>query len=433
MLAFIFVLGVMVVFHELGHYLAARYFKVKVESFAFGFGPRLFGFKRGGTDFKVCLLPLGGYVKMAGESIGEPSGDPDELLAKPRWQRFIIMAMGPIFNFILAIALLTGLFMNGFERAAFLTEEPRIEYIQAGTGAAQAGLQPGDVIRAIDGQAVATWQDVELPTAMALNRTVPVEVERGGLRQTFQVFVAESEDRPGIPHVGWSEGHDVVFRRIEGGSPGEAAGLQPGDRLRSLEGRNIRSSIQVVELIQESAGEPLQIEIERDGAAQALEIAPAYNETDDAWRIGVELSANWRTVQSRLGFAAALTQAVESNVRACGMLFKLLGGLFSGTVSPRMLSGPIGIYEYSKEAADVGLRALIELMALISMQLGIFNLFPIPILDGGQMLLLTFEGAMRRDVSIAIKERIIQVGLVLIVLLFGFVMYNDLVKKIASG
>ncbi len=433
MLAFIFVLGVMVVFHELGHYLAARYFKVKVESFAFGFGPRLFGFKRGGTDFKVCLLPLGGYVKMAGESIGEPSGDPDELLAKPRWQRFIIMAMGPIFNFILAIALLTGLFMNSFERPVFLTEEPRIEYIQADSSAAEAGLRPGDTIRSIDGQAVAAWQDVELPLTMALNRTVPVEVEREGSLQTFSLYVAESENRPGAPHAGWSEGYEVVLRTIAGGSPGEAAGLLPGDRLRSLGGMEISSTLQVIESIQESAGKPLQMEIERDGEKRTVAITPAYNETDEAWRIGVELSANWRTVQSQLGFIDALARSIESNARACTVLFKLMGGLFSGAVSPRMLTGPIGIYEYSKEAADVGLRALIELMALISMQLGIFNLFPIPILDGGQMLLLTFEGVMRRDVSIAIKERIIQVGLILIVLLFGFVMYNDLLKKIASG
>lgn len=433
MLAFIFVLGVMVVFHELGHYLAARYFKVKVESFAFGFGPRLFGFKHGDTDFKVCLLPLGGYVKMAGESIGEPSGDPDELLAKPRWQRFIIMAMGPIFNFILAIALLAGLFMNSFERPAFLEEEPRIEYVQAGTGAAKAGLQPADVIRSVDGQAVATWQDVDLPTAMALNRTVPVEVERDGALETFQVFVSESESRPGMPYAGWNEGYDVVFRGIASGSPGEAAGLRPGDRLLSLDGMEIRSTVQVVELIQGSAGEPVQMEVERDGARKTFEISAAYNETAAAWRIGVELSARWKMIQSQLGFVDALNYSIERNARACTMLFKLMGGLFSGTVSPRMLSGPIGIYEYSKEAADIGPRALIDLMALISMQLGIFNLFPIPILDGGQMLLVMFEGAIRRDVSIAIKEKIIQVGFVLILLLFGFVMYNDLLKKIASG
>ncbi len=433
MLAFIFVLGVMVVFHELGHYLAARYFKVKVESFAFGFGPRLFGVKRGGTDFKVCLLPLGGYVKMAGESIGEPSGDPDELPAKPRWQRFIIMAMGPIFNFILAIALLTGLFMNSFERPAFFEKEPKIEYIQSDTGAAQAGLQPGDVIRSVDGQAVATWQDVDLPVAMALNRTISVEVERDGSIQTFQVFVAESGGRPGSPHVGWNEGYDVVFRRVENGSPGETAGLRPGDWLRSLRGREIRSMVQVVELIQEAAGEPLQMEIERDGVARTFKIIPEYNETAEAWRIGVELSARWKMIQSQLGFVDALAHSIEKNAQACTMLIKLIGGLFSGTVSPRLLSGPIGIYEYSKEAAHIGLRALLELMALISMQLGIFNLFPIPILDGGQMLLLMFEGAMRRDVSIAIKERILQVGLIFIILLFGFVMYNDLLKKIASG
>lgn len=433
MLAFIFVLGVMVVFHELGHYLAARYFKVKVESFSFGFGPRLFGFKRGGTDFKVCLLPLGGYVKMAGENFGPSSGDPDELPSKPRWQRFIIMAMGPVFNFILAVALLTGLFMYQYKRPAFLTEQPRIEYIQADTGAAAAGLQPGDLILSVDGQETATWQDVEIAAALSLNRTVPVEIEREGARRTFQVFIAESPGNEGASHVGWSEGHDVILRGIESGAPGDAAGLQPGDVLRRLGGRDVRSSSHVVSLIQQSAGEPLQMEIEREGAAQTFEVAPAYNEAAEAWRIGVELSAKWRTIESRLGFVDALAQSVESNAQACGMLFKLIGGLFSGKVSPRMLTGPIGIYEYSKEAADIGLRALIELMALISMQLGVFNLFPIPILDGGQMLLLTFEGAIRRDVSLAVKERIVQVGLLLIVLLFGFVMYNDLMRKIASG
>ena len=433
MLAFIFVLGVMVIFHELGHYLAALYFKVKVDSFSFGFGPRLFGFKHGDTDFKVCLLPLGGYVKMAGENIGEPTGDPDELLSKPRWQRFIIMAMGPIFNFILAIALLAGLFMYSFERPAFIEQEPKIEGVLADSGAEAAGVQPDDIIRSVDGQAVATWMDVELPIAMAINRTIPVEIERNGSVQTLQVFVSESESRPGAPYVGWSEGYDVVFRGIAAGTPGELAGFRPGDQLRSVDGSKIRTTTQVIELIQTSAGKPLSLEIERDGVKQTLEVAAAYNQDADAWRIGVELSARWKMIESQLGFAEAVSQSTEKNVRAAGMVFSLIGGLFSGTVSPRMLSGPIGIYEYSKEAAETGPSALIQLMAMISMQLGLFNLFPIPILDGGQMLLLTFEGAIRRDVSIAIKERIIQVGLVFIVLLFGFVMYSDLMKKIASG
>ncbi len=433
MLAFIFVLGVMVVFHELGHYLAARYYKVKVESFAFGFGPRLFGIKHGDTDFKVCLLPLGGYVKMAGENIGEPSGDPDELLSKPRWQRFIIMAMGPIFNFILAIALLAGLYMYSYERPEFIDQEPKIEHVLADTSAEKAGVRVDDIIRSIDGKPVATWQDTELPVAMAMNRTVPVELERNGSLQTLQVFVAESESRPGTPFVGWSEGYDVVLRVIASGSPGDLAGLRLGDQLRSVEGEKIRSTTHVVEIIQASAGEPLSFEIERDGVKQTVAVSAAYNEEAEAWRLGVELTARWKMIESQLGFVDAVSKSVERNVRAAGMLFKLIGGLFSGTVSARMLSGPIGIYEYSKEAADIGPGALIELMALISMQLGLFNLFPIPILDGGQMLLLTIEGAIRRDVSIAIKERIIQVGLVFIVLLFGFVMYNDLLKKIASG
>lgn len=433
MLAFIFVLGVMVVFHELGHYLAARYFKVRVESFAFGFGPRLFGFKHGGTDFKVCLLPLGGYVKMAGESFAVNTGDPDELAAKPRWQRFIIMAMGPVFNFILAIALLAGLYMHSFERPAFLEAQPRIEHVQADTGAAEAGLQPGDLIRSLDGQAVETWQDVEIAAALTLNRTVPVEAERDGKLQTFQVFIAESSGNEGISYVGWGGGYDVILRKIENGSPSDTAGLQSGDLLRRMDGRDIRSTSQVVELIQAAAGEPLQMEIERGGEARAFAVTPEYSEIAGAWRIGVELFANWRMIESQLNFSEAFAQSIETNARACGLIFRLVGGLFSGAVSPRMLSGPIGIYEYSKEAADAGFTSLIELMALISMQLGIFNLFPIPILDGGQMLLLSVEGAMRRDVSLAVKERIIQVGLVLIVLLFGFVMYNDLVKKIASG
>jgi regulator of sigma E protease len=432
-LAFVFVLGVMVLIHELGHFIAARYFDVKVESFAFGFGPRLFGFRRGGTDYKVCLLPLGGYVKMAGEAVGEPTGDPGEFLSKPRWQRIIIAAMGPIFNFVLAIVLLVGLYMVHFERPAFFQKPPEVAYIEKGSSAARAGVQPGDLIVSIDGSPTPDWESVQLATVASAHLTMDLVVERDG-RQVHLTMPLDADSR-GIGHAGWTEAAPVRLGRSTPGMPAAQADIEPEDLLVAINGEPIRAVAEVTERIQQSGGNRIDLTLERDGRIVETSVTPVLDSSlgEDAWRIGVELRPEYETVVTSLEFGSALRQSLDDNRKNATLIFKVLGGLIEQRMSPQTLEGPIGIARLSGQAARRGWADLVALMAVISLNLGILNLLPIPILDGGVILMLLLESVIRRDISIAIKERIMQLGFVFLVLLFAFVIYNDILKSLPSG
>ena len=429
-LAFIFVLGVMVLIHELGHFLAARYFKVRVESFSIGMGPRLFGFRRGDTDYKICLLPIGGYVKMAGESIGEPTGDPDEFLAKPRWQRLIIAAMGPIFNGILAVALLAGLFMTHYERFAFWSSPAVIATVEEGSPAAEVGIEPGDLIVAFDGQPVEDWESVRLSEVTAVNQTVPVLINRDGDQLTFNVNI--EADEQGVGSAGWNESTSVVLEPVAG-SPADQAGIRRGAIVRLINGDRILEVEDALDAIKASEGRPLAMEIERDGNRVAIDVTPEFDDArgEPAWRIGAMIGPE--RIVTELGFMEAVKESIVTNAQNVTLTFRVLRGMFEQRMSPKALEGPVGIARLSGEAARRGWPDLVLLMANISLQLGIFNLLPIPILDGGVIVLLLFESIIRRDVSVAVKERIMQVGLVFLMLLFAFVMYNDILKSLPSG
>ena len=433
--AFIFVLGVMVLIHELGHFVAARYFDVRVEAFSIGFGPRLFGVKRGDTDYKVCLLPLGGFVKMAGENIGEPTGDPGEFVSKPRWQRMIIAVMGPAFNVVLALALLTGLFMVRYQRRAFELEPPLIGYVADHSAASRAGIQAGDLIVSIDGQETPMWETVRLIEIAAPLKTLRVTVERDGERLEFPVAV-EAEKTTGFGDAGWTEETPVRLGRTLPGLPAAKAGIQRGDLLLTMNGGKVISWRQVPDAIQRLQDRPLELEVLRDEKVVKVRLTPIYDTSDadsPAWRIGVGLGPDYKRITTRLGFAEAVEQSVDFNVKNATLIFGFLAGLVEQRMSLKSLEGPVGIARLSGEAARAGWPALIMLMAAISLNLGIFNLLPIPILDGGMITLLLLESLIRRDISMAVKERIVQVGLVFLMLLFAFVIYNDILKSLPSG
>ena len=433
-IAFVFVLGVMVLVHELGHFLAARYFGVRVEAFAFGFGPRLFGYKRGDTDYKVCLVPVGGYVKMAGETT-KATGDPEEFLSKPRWQRVIIALMGPIFNVVLALLLLTGLFMVRYERLAFQLDPALIGYIAEGSSAEQAGIREGDTIVAIDGEETPTWEAVRLIEITATHTTLSVTVERAGKRIDLPVAIG-ADEATGVGNAGWSEIVAVRLGETVEGMPAEKAGIRDGDILVTLNGEKINSPARVPDLIQQIGGQPITLQLLREEQLVSLEVTPVYDESDaakPAWRIGVGLRPKYERIKTRLGFVDAWRESVDQNTKNATLIFRFLGGLIEQRMSPKSLEGPIGIARLSGQAARAGWPQLVMLMAAISLNLGIFNLLPIPILDGGVITLLLMESVIRRDISFAVKERIVQVGLVFILLLFAFVIYNDIVKSLSSG
>ena len=431
MVNFLIVLSILVLFHELGHYVAARYFDVKVESFSIGFGPRLAGYRRKGTDFKVCLLPLGGYVRMAGQTvIGEPTGEEGELLSKPRWQRLIIVGMGPAFNFVLAFALLAGLYMHEYDRAAFLEQVPRVGYVSSGSAADAGGVAAGDVVVSLGEVPTPTWKHLYMAAALASGRAADVVVERDGSSRRLRVTVPDSEAGRDQLDAGWSPAHRVVLGDVLSGSPAEAAGMRPGDRLASVDGVEIVAVQQVIDIVGGSEGRELAVLVDRAGTPEPLRVRAAQD--GGAWRVGVQLQADHERIAEPLGFRQALAQSTADNMAFAGLIFRTVGALVVGDLSVKALEGPVGIYRHTQDAASRGLGGVIQLMAVISINLGILNLLPIPVLDGGHILLLLVESTLRRDVSATVKNRITQVGLAFIMILFAIVMYNDIARQFFS-
>lgn len=427
--AFIFVLGVMVFVHELGHYIAAKRFDVRVEAFSIGFGPRLFGFQHGETEWKVCVLPLGGFVKMAGESIGEPTGDPREFLSKPRWQRIIIAFAGPLANFILALFIPFAIYMIHYERPQFLEQAPVIGFVEAGSQAEKSGIQRGDTILSLGGDVVPTWQDLRLAEVAATNETVDVTFRRAGAEQTVPVLIDADENSVG--HAGWTYESGVVLTiPAEAASrPAAKAGVETGDALTAIDGTPVYSAIQVAPAVQASNGAPVVLSLEREGKPLDITVTPYRDPTVNEWRVGVGITEDLAMTVTQLGPVAAMQQSYKENLGYTTLMFRFLKKLVQGQMSPKLLEGPVGIARASGDAARSGWRPLLGLMAIISLNLGIFNLLPIPILDGGQIAIFLTESILRRDLSIQLKERIIQVGFVFLMMLFAFVMYNDIMKS----
>ncbi len=434
-LAVIFVLGVMILVHEMGHFIAAKYFQVRVEAFSFGFGPRLFGKKWGETDYRVCALPLGGYVKMAGEQVGdERTNDPREFLSKPRWQRLIIAVMGPAMNGVLAVVLLVGLFMVRFERMAIEQQPAVIGDVEANSPAAKAGLQTDDRIAEMNGKANPTWEDVTIAVAGGANQAQSLKVERGG--QVRELSVTPTLDRASVGYAGWSPQVPIQLGELMAGMPAEKAGLQAGDVLVAVDGQAVRSRHKLPDVLQQKGGEAVTVEYLRDGRTGSATVKPVYHQSAQegaAWRIGVQLTYKDERITTRLSFPEAVSESLDQNRKNATLIFQFLQGIVQRRMSPKALEGPIGIARLSGRAARQGVAELILLMAAISLNLGILNLLPIPILDGGVIVLLLFESLIGRDISLPVKERIVQAGFVFLMLLFVFVIYNDIVKSLAPG
>ncbi len=431
-LAVIVVLGVMILIHELGHFVAAKWFGVRVEVFSLGFGKRLLGWRRGDTDYRISLLPLGGYVKMAGENPGEPlTGDPSEFLAKPKWQRFIIALMGPAMNIVLAVVLLTGLYMFKYQRPAYHERPAELGYVEKDSPAAKAGLQAGDVIVRLDGLENPNWEAVEIKVISSPDQPLQVTARRSGeLFTTTLTPEVEPRNRTGV--AGWAPYMPAIIRRVDPGYPAEKAGLLPDDQVVAVNGEPLKFRPRLPQLVQESKGRPVELTIQRQGRPLSVRLAAVMGDVPGMdrkmWRIGVDLRDDM--IERRLSFPAALRESLATNKKFALLIFEFVGKMVERKMSPRSLEGPIGIARLSGEAAREGLPQLINLMAAISLNLGIFNLFPIPILDGGVILLLAIEGLIRRDLSLQVKERIVQVGFVFLVLVAVFVIYNDIVKSL---
>jgi len=423
-------IGVMILVHELGHYIVARLFDVRVETFSFGFGPRLFGVQRGGTDFRVAAIPFGGYVKMVGETLGDSrSDDPHSFLAKPRWQRLLIALAGPSMNVLLAVALLAGLYMHKFPQPMTTDIVATVGHVLADSPAERAGIQVGDKIVEIGGIQNPSWEDVTVQEISNAGRPLRVVVDRQGQRIEATVVPILSE-RAGVGYVGWSQEAEIEVVEVVPGMPAEKAGLQRGDLLLSVNGEQIRSLVRY-EIIRASEGKPVEIALLRDGVRRTIQVQPVYPENEKRWMIGV--GANRRTVYVSLPLADALRQSLRQNVRGATLIYEFLRGIVAQRMSAKSIDGPIRIAQLSGEAAREGAYSYVSLMAIVSLNLAIINLLPIPILDGGVILMLLFEMMLRRDLSMPIKEAVFKFGFVFLLMVMVFAIYNDITKMLPAG
>ena len=286
-------IGIMILIHELGHYWAARWFDVHIEAFSFGFGPRLFGYRRGETDFRVSLIPFGGYVKMVGEQAGEDGGeDPRGFLAKPRWQRMIIAFAGPLMNILLAVGLLAGLYMNRYPKVVGSDGAPTIGFVEKNSPAAKAGVQELDVIGAIDGIQNPSWEEVTLAVVGAANREMAMVVNRNG-QQVIATITPEIDELTGVGNAGWYDRHEIQVGALSPGMGAEKVGVKSGDVLVALDGIPLRSTAKLHSLLKEGAGKPVQLTYSRDNKQTTVSIEPKLTELDPKnkrYLLGVQLT-----------------------------------------------------------------------------------------------------------------------------------------------
>ena len=434
------VLGVMVLIHEWGHFIAARLFGVRVDVFSIGFGPRLFGWKKGPTDYRVSALPLGGYVRMAGQDLSEvdsgdkpPTGGPDELMSKPRWQRALISFAGPAVNLVFPIFLLTGLFsIVGVPYPAYLDAPVHVTGLPANT--AEPGplpLKAGDTVVAINGVPTPTWEKALLALKqIAPNAMVKLEVDDSGSRRTVEVPAKEIADPNKI--LGYAPIRPIIDQ-VAPGTPAERAGLREGDEITAVDGKKVEYWEQFREATQGSNGQPMTLDVTRKGQSVHLTVTPKKDAAEtgqNVYQIGV--LPRDESAYKHVSFSESVRFASSGTVDTITRTVDVVGKLFSGRVSIKQLQGPVGISHMAGQAVRRGPLDVISLMVLISINLGILNLLPIPILDGGNILLLAIEGIMRRDLSLSFKERFVQVGLVFLLVIFAIVMYNDILRRIAS-
>jgi regulator of sigma E protease len=463
------VLGVMILIHEWGHFVVARIFKVRVDVFSIGFGPRLFGWKRGDTDYRLSALPLGGYVRMAGQDPSEidsldhkwlPGSDEekaheksesakqgdesrgsqvmkagwatDELMSKPRWQRALISAAGPAVNLVFPVLLLAVFFsITGEPYPAYLNQAIKIVSISSDKDAPKSDLQVGDTVRSINGVPVSTWDQAYRAIEKAdPNAPLSLQVEENGATRTVTVPVKN----PAFGELALGHAPILpVLDEIAQGLPADRAGLRDGDVIVAVDGQAIHYWGQFVDRVRNSGGKSLALDIGRKGQTIHTTVTPLLNPTDtgeSTYQVGVAVK------DDTLYRHVPVSQAIRDGASRTGVIISKTAGtvgmLFSGKVSINQLQGPVGISHAAKQAVDRGPLAVISLMVLISVNLGILNLLPIPILDGGNILLLGIEGILRRDLSLTFKERFVQVGLVFLLVLFAIVMYHDVLRRLSA-
>jgi len=427
LLAFLFVLGVLVFIHEAGHFLMARWHGVRVITFSLGFGPKLLKWTRGSTEYCVSAIPLGGYVKLAGESAEEErSGAADEFMSKSKWVRFQVYLMGPVMNVVLAFVLTTAVLYNGADVPLYPTSTPVIGIITQGSPAEKSGLKVGDTIFNIGGKPVKTWDDVATNILPKAGQSISITVERAG-QMYATTIVPASQTKYDLGDIGVYPVYRPQIAVVTKDSPAEHAGMKTGDVVLGVDDQRGLIQPKLIEYIRAHAKTPVAFHLERNGQPLEMTITPSDKGPGGAGQIGAQI-AGLETRRIDPNFPQAIKMGAAETWSQSKAIVTTLKGLFTRDTPVKQLMGPVAIAQLSGDAASLGLISLLSFMSMISLNLGLMNLLPIPILDGGHIAILALEGASRRDFSIKVKERILFAGFALIMLLMVTVIYNDVAR-----
>jgi regulator of sigma E protease len=428
--------------HEFGHFMMAKLFGVRVKAFSFGIGLRLFGVQDGrpsfgklpeggtGTDYKLSLLPVICYVQMEGEGALEKDRPlpPDDMMAKTRGQRFLIMVMGSVMNLVLAVILMSVVSGIGTRAVKYMDEAPVIGWVDPGSPAEKAGLRPDDLLVRIAGRGVRTWKDVNVAVGLAPDRTVKIELVRGGANQDVDLEIG-SNKRLDVGYAGFNPRIFTQVRMVLPNLPAEKGGLKPGDVIRAIDGRPV-FFYGFLDVVKSSPEKELLFTIDRGGALLDLRVTPRLE--GGVGRIGIQQDAE--SVIKKYGFFAAIGNSLKENSYNALLIVRIIKGLFTGETSTSQLGGPLAIADASYAFLREGWISLLTWIAFLSLQLGVINLiFPIPIVDGPQIVILTLEAVFRRDVSPKFRLAYTYVGWAMMMALTAFVILNDIVKKLPNG
>ncbi len=425
LLAFVFALGVIVFVHEFGHFAVAKAFGIRVLTFSLGFGKRLWGFDFRGTDCRVAAVPLGGYVQMWGDLPEERTGAPGEFTSKPRWQRILVYLAGPAMNLVLSVTLFTFLFMIGIPQQGLQEIPAVVGEVEEGKPAERAGLMADDRITEVNGVAITQWKDLEFELTISPEKPVQVTYERDGV--PFQtVITPDKNERYEFGEAGLFPAFPARVTKVFAKTPADLAGLRAGDILEQVDNTTIGSSSEFVKHIEARPGATVAVTIRRDGATETLTVVPA--DIDGKGRIGIEIG-----FYRKLPLGEAFVAGVAYNIEIVQKSVQLLGKLFTREIAAKSaLSGPIEIAAWSGKAARRGWKDLLFTMGFLSISIGFMNLLPIPVLDGGHISILTVESLMRRDMPVLIKERITQLGFMILMMLMAVVIFFDLSKNLPA-
>ncbi|GAB6065235.1 RIP metalloprotease RseP [Aquifex pyrophilus] len=425
LIAFLVLIGVLVWVHEFGHFLMAKLFKVRVEIFSIGFGPPIVRKRWGETVYQIAAVPLGGFVKLYGEE--ENVNDPYAFSSKKPWQKILIAFGGPLFNVIFTLFAFTLIFTAGVEVPKYLKEPVVVGYVEKDSVAQKAGIKPGDRIVKVDGYEIKSWEDLRdalINLSVKGVKETTLIVERNGKFIELKVPVPDvttGEGRLGIaPYI------PPVVGSVKEGTPAHQIGLKPGDVILKVNGEEIRTWYELVEKVRKSKGKPLKLTIKRGNEIIEKVIVPAIDPRTKTPFIGIQPKTEFVLEKHSIGEAISL--AISRTYELTVLTFKTIWGLITGSVSFKTLGGPIAIAQFAGQAAQSGLIPFLSMMAFISLQLAIFNLLPLPILDGGLIVLFALEWIRGRPLPEKFKEYWQKAGLAIILTLMAFVLLNDILR-----